>query len=365
MKFAGLSGVCLRTKSIDLYTLATMVFEPRNRVLQLDGALLDVQTETILEDQLRDALSDGSLPIKVQRFGSRYNEEFKLVLKLIMYKLFVWDTSTTYGLLMQNLKFSNFSVKREGNHGRIKTLAGWSKVALLLQLLSSYIAKKIESMVYDDDQMEALNSANPTLHQLLTSASLRKLANMLQKLLKVTEFVNGLLFLTTGNYTTLLHRLCGIRHERIDDLDVSFASNPQSISYEFQDRQLIWNGITEFLEHVQLPSISSSVMRTWRKRWLRNRDREDGSDEEGEDMGEFKFLPERCCAFCYRGDGHGIVDSSLVTNCYVLPCGHGYCYMCIVREMENVAKEEKKGIKCLRCGDVATFAEVMCSSDSF
>lgn len=299
------------------------MLHPRNRVLQVDSGLLDDQVDDILLNKLNEIFNDNSLPRNFQRFTTKFNEEIKLSLKLILYKLFIIDRSTTYGLQLQNLKLvSNNSLNK---------LTKIAKLLLLSKIISSYLDKKLNQLVYDDDEMDQLRFNNPKLYSLIKQYN-EKISPILDKLNKLTSLFNTIIFLIFGDYISIFNRLFNIRYEKVNELTVSFASNPQSISYEFQDRQLIWNTITEVLSNISLPNISNL-----RKYITKN----DGNNNDNSLNNNYKHLPERYCAICFKEDE--VLENSLITNAYKLDnCGHIYCYLCLMRE--------SKPWNCLRCG---------------
>lgn len=333
----------------------TQIGNPRNRVLQLDGYLLEEQVESILEQQIKDVFSDTSLPLRIQRIGSRYGEDVGFLLKLLMFKLFVWDKSSTYGLMLQNLKLSNSSSTGKNALTRL------GKLVLLGAVVARHVGSRIASFTYSAD-FEALHETHPKIYALLQK--MIRISPFLDRGYAITEFVNTLAFYTYGSYVTVLHRVFGITHERINESGVSFASNPETISYEFQDRQLIWNGITEFLGNIKDVKLPRGVARIWHRAVHRVTSSMDSQSLSpgAEATAMFKFLPERCCAICYKQDPSvdKNVDDNLITNAYVTDCGHVYCYLCVMNEMYKATNSEDYNVDddsggshwtCLRCNE--------------
>lgn len=360
----------LRSKSSNM---TVPLGNPRNRVLQLDGHLLDDQILNIFQSQLNDAFSDSSLPLKIQRISSRHGKDLIFFIKLLLFKLFLWDKSSTYGLILQNLKLSN--------NERLGNLNKMGKLFILLHLISSHFIGKLISFTYSEEATE-LEASNPILGFLL-----RKIMNYLPIIEAGSSFfevANRIVFFALGDYTTLFYRLFRIRHERLNDSGVSFASNPQSISYEFQDRQLIWNAFTEFITNVSDIKMPKFVQRAWRKALIKvmKRDKKSvGSSmafegvnaNEGKNESMFRFLPERCCAICYVEDTSLTknIDGDLITNPFVTNCGHIYCYFCLMKVMDKALKSDEclgnydeddsdqfKKWSCLRCNEKVKWCKI-------
>jgi peroxin-2 len=140
------------------------------------------------------------------------------------------------------------------------------------------------------------------------------------------------------------------------------------VSFEYQNRQLVWHAFTEFLLFV-LPLIGISRWRRWLSRvWRRTKDivMSDG-DEKNKSKGEYDFLPERTCPICYQDQNtgsatetevlaaaasSGVVGSAQtdITNPYeTIPCGCIYCFVCVATRLD---REEGEGWTCLRCGEL-------------
>lgn len=318
---------------------------PINRVLQLDGSILEDQVASILEEKLTGALSDSSLPLKIQRIGSRYDKDIKVILKLLLFKLFIWDKSSTYGLILQNLKISN---------NKQKSLNKLGKLVILISILSNYLIDKLLSFLYSGE-FEELESENPKLFNVLNK--LNDMIPKINKIFGILDISNTLTFLLFGDYTSVFNRLFKIRHERLNDLTVSFASNPQTLSYEFQDRQLIWNAITEFLTNLSKVPIPRTIKKIWKKGVKRSNNIDLADDSKS----MFKFLPERCCAICYFNDLSldKNIDDNLITNAYITNCDHIYCYFCILNEMERARlNDDNEHWNCLRCNENVKFIKI-------
>ncbi|KAG0674185.1 hypothetical protein C6P40_002396 [Pichia californica] len=340
---------------------------PKNRVLQLDGYLLDEQIVSILQEQVTDAFSDSSLSLKIQRIGSRHSKDILFALKLLLFKLFVWDKSTTYGLLLQNLKLSNG--KQNNLNSNLNKLG---KLLILINLISSYTLQKISSYLYSDE-IGRLETTNPKIY-----AVLKKIINylpFLENLSSFSQIINKIAFYLFGDYTSLYNRFFGIRHHVLNQVGTSFASNPQAISYEFQDRQLIWNSFTEFINNISDIKMPRFVTRSWKramKKVIQRRQKindtiDNKEDDNDNDDTLFRFLPERCCAICYSSDINinKTTDDNLITNPYITNCGHIYCYFCIMNVMgsnngfdDNDDDDDELIWNCLRCNGKVQWCKI-------
>ncbi|KAG7759110.1 hypothetical protein KL911_000247 [Ogataea haglerorum] len=321
---------------------------PPNRVLQVDAKLLDNEIFDILSRQLNEAISNPKLPRFFQILNSRYADELRLALELFVFKVTVWNKNSSYGLLLQNLVMSDGGDRRRNTKSELSRL---KKTALLSFLILSYLYKKLESHLYslDEDDEEDRTKLHQFLHKIM--AKLQRLLPALQKWYAGLSLANFLAFLVHGQYPSLINRVLRIRYKPLVSTQVSFASNPETISYEFQDRQLVWNTLTEFLVFI-MPMLSMSKLSKSVMRLLQT----DQRLEEKETI--YRFLPERCCAICYQnttraGETDASIDEHLITNPFETSCGHVYCYVCLMAKLEDGDPWQ-----CLRCGERVEFVRV-------
>ncbi|GMG19318.1 unnamed protein product [Ambrosiozyma monospora] len=358
---------------------------PPNRVLQYDAQLLDDEVFSMLNKQVTQSLSDTNLPTFFQRLNSRYSKELGLLLKLLIFKFTIWDKDSSYGLSLQNLRLSGVNGKRSTRITQVR------KLLLLASIVSSHLLEKLESYLYslDDDDYEEttangensnhkgnekmiisksqqLKQTSARLVRALSLTLLKKLP-LIKRVVTCASFLNFLIFLFNGEFPTLLNRLLQIKYTAMIPTGVSFASNPETISYEFQDRQLIWNTLTEFLVFI-VPALSIPKLIRRTMRFIKTKSRSEENDTEGKDS-MFKFLPERCCAVCYQNasvlkpNTEIAIDDNLITNPYEASCGHIYCYYCLVVKLEEhriISEEEGATVlwNCLRCGQPVEYCRV-------
>lgn len=132
--------------------------------------------------------------------------------------------------------------------------------------------------------------------------------------IKVFNYVNFVVFMFTGRFTSLVERLLHMR------LVYAQQNIPRFHSFEFLNRELVWQGFTEFMTFL-MPLISfDKIRRFFNQKILRKSPRS---------------LPETTCAFC---------AASPMTLPHITNCGHTYCYYCV-----KVALMQKPGLECPRC----------------
>lgn len=331
--------------------------KPEFRVGQVDAELLDDELLALLKDQVGEGL---------KYFGSHivdsHTPEILLALRMILFKLSIWNNNASYGAHLQGLRYTD---ARSPSPARPPPKP-WQKVAYgIITIGGRYAWTKWEDYLlstsedYTTPQTPALKLATLITERLNSAHDLASLASFL-------------VFLINGRYRTLTDRLLRLR------LTPASHSTSREVSFEYLNRQLVWHAFTEFLLFL-LPLVGISrwrriLSRSWRKLkasilHLLGRSASNSDDADEKTSGELGFLPERTCAICFRdqnpptateqdilaqsatGSG-GIVGSAAtdITNPYeAIPCGCIYCFACLA---QRIANEEGEGWTCLRCGEL-------------
>jgi peroxin-2 len=350
-----------------LSALSTLA-RPAFRVGQLDASLLDDELVDLLKGHVGDALKHFSGGALSQDWAA----EIQLALRAVLFKLSVWDHDASYGAALQNLRYSD---ARHRPGSVIVPPSRWQKGAYgLVTVFGRYawdrwegwLAERDDGLSADDDDDDADDGrARRSRRTIQTLARLTEWARTVHAAAAVVSF---LVFLLRGHYRTLLDRILRMR------LVSPTSQVSREVSFEYQNRQLVWHAFTEFLLFV-LPLLGISRWKRWFSRTWRRTKAILQQSSSGEDPdaaadakpdGEYAFLPERTCAICYHeqnatassesemlaaasGSG-GVIGSAAtdVTNPYeALPCGCVYCFVCIANSLDG---EEGEGWTCLRCG---------------
>ncbi|KAF2013979.1 hypothetical protein BU24DRAFT_373721 [Aaosphaeria arxii CBS 175.79] len=326
---------------------------PEFRVGQVDAELLDDELLELLKSQAGEGL---------KYFGSHltdsYAAEILLGLRLVLFKLSIWNNNASYGAHLQGLRYTD----ARSNSPSRPPPKPWQKIAYgILTVGGRYAWTKWEDYLlatsedYTTPQSQSLKFATRVTERLNSIHDIASLASFL-------------VFLVNGRYRTLTDRILRLR------LTPTSHSTSREVSFEYLNRQLVWHAFTEFLLFL-LPLVGISrwrriLSRTWRKLkanvlHLLGRSTSSDDDDAETKNGELGFLPERTCAICYKdqnppatseadvlaqSSGGGITGSSAtdITNPYsAIPCECIYCFSCIA---QRIANEEGEGWTCLRCG---------------
>ena len=322
---------------------------PSPRVSQLDSSILDNELLTLMKQHLASVFQ-----LQTNKWWGydQHPELWDLVLNLLLFRITVWKTGSSYGLSLQNLKLVNF---RNGK------LIGYSKRSLLLALIvGDYLYKKLQSYLYATEEAD-ISRQNDGLWKAMKMFVVRHkdvLLNKAEHTFKVLNMVNFTLFLLNGKYPSLVHRVLGMSLTPIITDLLRF--NGDNVNYEFQNRQLVWNVMTEFLVFI-LPLLQLKKLRTMSKKLIlvtRNNDKQSVSDDtDSATITPYSSLPMSQCAVCHRNKDYALMAgekkttsvSCMVTNPYVVNCGHIYCYVCAA-SLFNALEVSDNDEGCLRCG---------------
>ncbi|KAI5968619.1 PEX2 [Candida theae] len=326
---------------------------PSSRVSQLDASILDSELLTLLKDQLSSIfqLHENSNSIASKLSYNRHPETYSLLLNLLIFRLTVWKSGSSYGSALQNLKLTDT---------RTGKVIGFNKRGLLLvALVGTYLYKKVETALYQvNDVLSGDGDEGDSLLYRLKSVALNNRTAVLTRIdntLKTVNLLNFTVFLINGRYPSILHRLLGITETPVVSDLLKF--NGSNVNYEFQNRQLVWNVMTEFLVFL-LPLLQLKRIGKFTKKLFHRANGpnafefEPGSKKQ---LTPYTNLPVSECAICHynnhqaaQSGGRVFTTAGPVTNPCITNCGHVYCYVCIATQF-NVMKSSGDDVPCLRC----------------
>ena len=331
---------------------------PAFRVGQVDAELLDDELLGLLKGQVGDGLKHFGTNV-----ADAWAPEILLALRVVLFKLSVWNNNASYGAHLQGLRYCD---ARSRAPDRPPPSAVQKVVYGVVTVGGRYAWAKWEEWLLAAQE----DYARP---ESATVQAAARVTEMLDSAHAFASLASFLTFLLNGRYRTLTDRILRMR------LTPASHSTTREVSFEYLNRQLVWHAFTEFLLFL-LPLVGISrwrriLSRTWRSvvsafSRLLGRQPSSSSPSTDQKSGTYPSLPERTCAICYAAQnppsaseadvlaqsasGGGVVGSAAtdVTNPYeAVPCGCVYCFSCIA---QAVANEEGEGWTCLRCGEVVT-----------
>eukprot|EP00928_Gymnodinium_smaydae_P022114 TRINITY_DN18670_c0_g1_i2.p1 TRINITY_DN18670_c0_g1~~TRINITY_DN18670_c0_g1_i2.p1 ORF type:complete len:317 (-),score=54.97 TRINITY_DN18670_c0_g1_i2:113-1063(-) len=281
------------------------------RVNQLDAARLDDEISTLLQQELEQVLPWHGRLLEIVR------PEANCLLQAVLWRFTVWVDSPTPGAQLQNLQYA-----RAGSSSVKVPLTRKQKVGILFLAAGvPWLLQRTRRLAEILERASGVSGEGRLVSMLrvLVRWYLRSIVPAATAVYSASAAVNLLLFLRNGIFSTLGHRLLGVRMLHID------ATAKRQVAFEYMNRVMIWNGLSEFLMTtlplINLQQIRRSVVRRLFPKVAS------------------RSLPEGACGFC--GDLPANVPMRNKT------CGHVFCYFCIASE-----KLERQGtsVACPQCG---------------
>ena len=156
---------------------------PSPRVSQLDAGILDSELFSLLKEQLSSIFQLHS----TSRYSfSQHLELYSLLLNLLIFRLTVWKSGSSYGSSLQNLKLTD---SRSGK------IIGSSRKALLgAVIIGGYLYKKLESYLFLDES--STQNSHSTLDKLKNYLLINRTSILsgLENSLKIANLVNFTFF---------------------------------------------------------------------------------------------------------------------------------------------------------------------------
>lgn len=322
--------------------LLSKIWYPSPRVLQLDAGILDNELYSLLKQQLSDAfqlLSPKSFSY------SLHPELYSLFLKLLLFRVTTLKTGSSYGFTLQNLKLSDLKTG--------KVIGQRLRYILFGAIVGQYFFEKAKSYLYNleeshiRDRKVWLQRIKKVLYKFRT-----QLLRASDDLIKIASLINFILFLVQGRYSSLLHRVLGIIITPLNPDLLKF--NGDNVSFEFQNRQLVWNVMTEFLVFV-IPLLQVQKWRRLIHSVITKGRPHANATLEGVHL-KFQSLPLSQCAICIEiAEASGIkAASTQITSPYVTNCGHIFCYICLATRINAIENGSELAEFCPRCNTKIT-----------
>mmetsp|Transcript_19963 Transcript_19963/g.46830 ORF Transcript_19963/g.46830 Transcript_19963/m.46830 type:complete len:290 (+) Transcript_19963:107-976(+) len=275
------------------------------RVNQLDARRLDGEITSILRQQLLEATTATS-----QWSLEPFVPELDLLLGATLWRYTVWINEPTPGGRLQNVRHARLSAE-----GHVQPLTRAQRIGFLaLWVVLPWLAARVQDIWQRLDVPE--DSPLPWFWK-----GFRRLLPRATAVHSILVVWNFLLFLRYGECSELRDRLLGIRMVHIDPVA------RRQVAFEYMNRVMIWNGLSEFLLTV-MPLVNVSRLRRSIARRLlpKASTRADAA------------RAELSCGFC----GASPMTVPTRTN-----CNHVFCYYCVASEL----MEQPKALACPHCGE--------------
>ncbi|XP_059645050.1 peroxisome biogenesis protein 2 [Cornus florida] len=280
-----------------------------SRVNQVDAGRLDIEMSAMLKEQLVKVFTLMKPGLLFQ-----YEPELDAFLEFLIWRFSIWVDKPTPGNALMNLRYRDERVietrgkVRMGLEGPGLTVAQklWYCVATVG---GQYIWSRLQSFSafrrWGDSEQRSLARRAWILIQ------------RIEGIYKAASFSNLLIFLYTGRYRNLIERALRAR------LVYGSPHMNRAVSFEYMNRQLVWNEFSEMLL-LLLPLLNSSSIKNFLRPFSK-----DTSSSSAED--------ETVCPIC---------QASPTIPFLALPCQHRYCYYCL-----RTRCSAAPSFRCSRCGE--------------
>ncbi|KAJ4718087.1 Peroxisome biogenesis protein 2 [Melia azedarach] len=242
-----------------------------SRVNQFDAGRLDIEMSAMLKEQLVKVFSLMKPGMLFQ-----YEPELDAFLEFLIWRFSIWVDKPTPGNALMNLRYRD----ERAMETRVKVRTGLEGPGLTMAQKLWYYGVTLSRGHWLGEQWI--------------------LIQRIESLYKAASFGNLLIFLCTGRYRNLIERVLRAR------LVYGTPNMNRAVSFEYMNRQLVWNEFSEMLL-LLLPLLNSSTVKSIFSPF--SKDKSSSSTED-----------DSTCPIC---------QASPTTPFLALPCQHRYCYYCL------------------------------------
>lgn len=280
-----------------------------SRVNQVDAGRLDIEMSAMLKEQLLKVFS-----LMKPGMLFHYEPELDAFLEFLIWRFSIWVDKPTPGNALMNLRYRDERALetrgkfRTGLEGPGLTFAQklWYCFATVG---GQYIWARLQSFSafrrWGDSEQRSLARRAWFLIQ------------RLEGFYKAASFSNLLIFLYTGRYRNLIERALQAR------LVYGSPHMNRAVSFEYMNRQLVWNEFSEMLL-LLLPLLNSSSVKNFLLPF-------------GKDKSSTSAEDETLCPIC---------QTNPTLPFLALPCEHRYCYYCL-----RTRCSATPSFRCSRCNE--------------
>lgn len=280
-----------------------------SRVNQLDAARLDIEMSAMLKEHLVKVFS-----LMKPGFLFQYEPELDAFLEFLIFRFSIWVDKPTPGNALMNLRYRDERALE--TRGKVRT--GLEGPGLTISQKVWYCVVAVGGQ-YMWARLQFFSAFRRWGNSEQSSFPRRLwiLIQRLEGLYKAASFCNLLMFFYTGRYRNLIERFLRAR------LVYGSPNMNRSVSFEYMNRQLVWNEFSEMLL-LLLPLLNSSSIKNLLNPFSKNNPSKSSEDD-------------NVCPIC---------RTAPTISFMALPCQHRYCYYCLRTRCEAVSS-----FRCSRCSE--------------
>ncbi|KAG0502466.1 hypothetical protein HPP92_002538 [Vanilla planifolia] len=218
-----------------------------SKVNQFDAARLDVEMSAMLKEQLVKVFA-----LMKPGFLFQYEAELDAFLEFLIWRFSIWVDKPTPGNALMNLRYRDerraLTIGKEVRTGLEGPGLSVSQKAwyCIASVGGQYIWARLQS--FSAFRRWGDSEQRPMTRRIWV------LIQRIEGLYKAASFSNLLLFLYSGRYRTLIERILRAR------LVYGSPNMNRAVSFEYMNRQLVWNEFSEMLL-LLLPLLNSSSIK--------------------------------------------------------------------------------------------------------
>ncbi|XP_031488746.1 peroxisome biogenesis protein 2 [Nymphaea colorata] len=281
-----------------------------SRVNQVDAGRLDVEMSAMLKEQLVKVFSLFKPGLLFQ-----YEPELDAFLEFLIWRFSIWVDKPTPGNALMNLRYRDERAAtlqgkevRTGIEGPGLTIS--QKIWYCLATVGGqYMWSRLQS--FSAFRRWGDNEQRSWVRRLWV------LVQQAEGFYKAASLANLLIFIYAGRYRNLIERALRAR------LVYGTPNMNRAVSFEYMNRQLVWNEFSEMLL-LLLPLLNASSFRRFFLPF--SKDKQSGSSSD-----------DAACPICHR---------SPAVPFSAQPCQHRYCYYCL-----RTRSAANSSFRCARCNE--------------
>uniref|UniRef100_A0A6N2N8D2 RING-type E3 ubiquitin transferase (cysteine targeting) n=1 Tax=Salix viminalis TaxID=40686 RepID=A0A6N2N8D2_SALVM len=280
-----------------------------SRVNQFDAARLDIEMSAMLKEQLVKVFSLVKPGMLFQ-----YEPELDAFLEFLIWRFSIWVDKPTPGNALMDLRYRDERAME--SRGKVRT--GLEGPGLTIAQKIWYCIATVGGQ-YTWARLQSFSAfrrwGDSEQRPLARRAWI--LIQRIEGLYKVASFGNLLVFLYTGRFRNLIERVLKAR------LVYGSPNMNRAVSFEYMNRQLVWNEFSEMLL-LLLPLLNSSSVKKILSPFSKDKSSSSKVDDD-------------TCPIC---------QAIPAIPFLALPCQHRYCYYCLRTRCAAASS-----FRCPRCGE--------------
>ncbi|CAL5340241.1 unnamed protein product [Camellia sinensis] len=235
-----------------------------SRVNQVDAQRLDIEMSAMLKEQLVKVFSLVKPGLLFQ-----YEPELDAFLEFLIWRFSIWVDMPTPGNALMNLRYRD--ERAIESRGKVSEQV-WKELDSLLHrncgIVLLLLVVNISGLVYNHFPLsvDGVILSRPLARRAWT------LIQRIEGIYKAASFGNLLIFLYTGRYRNLIERVLQAR------LVYGSPNMNRAVSFEYMNRQLVWNEFSEMLL-LLLPLLNSSSIKKFLHPFSKDKSSNSGVDD--------------------------------------------------------------------------------------